>query len=90
MKIGLTLSRKENDFFIIHVFLILFTLIIFALWNRIRIKIILNRYLADPLARLTINLKDDKSLKHTEMEISEISYLIDQINNWKSQLKFIK
>jgi len=75
---------------IIHVFAMLVTLILFFLCNCVRIKSRLNHNLVDLIAHLTRHLNKGKPLHHAGCEISEIGYLIGQINHWKYQREQIK
>jgi signal transduction histidine kinase len=81
----LKIRHNEEAKNIYYTFLpiILFLLVMFTVWTRYRIGYMVFHYLANPLQKLTAELKESRSLAVEPTYLEEINYLISQINNWQ-------
>lgn len=83
--IQVAINEKYRHTFVFYLIFVLLMLSIFAIWNRYRIKQIVNKFLAEPLQELTDNLKKNLTLESKSHYIWEIKYLLEQVNYWRKQ-----
>lgn len=85
LKFKLNIDDENDYIFYAYLFLITAGLCLFGAWSWYRSNRILNDYVANPIKNLTNCLKTDNSLDPAN-NITEIQYLVNEINSWKSKL----
>lgn len=85
--VGLNYENNKDFFFYFYLPIISFMLVAFALWNRFRLKIIFNKYIAKHINHIREKISSGEKLEHIQNEIQEFSYLIDQIESWKNTIE---
>jgi len=84
IKVNLDIRKDPSMVLWEIVFFAMSLLLILVLWNINRIKKVFKNYLSDPIIEIASRIKENKSLPRTEVE--ELSYLTQQIDQWKKQV----
>lgn len=84
--VKLMLQDEHGNIFYYY-FLVIAVLVIFAISNSIHIHKIINKIIANPLQHLVKNIQNNAILEQSNESLSEINYLIDQIDLWKGELE---
>jgi signal transduction histidine kinase len=84
MRVNLSIKNSHSTILWEMIFFVVGSLLILVMWNVNRITRIFKKYLSDPIVEITSKIKENKSLPHVEVE--ELSYLIEQIDQWKKQI----
>ncbi|OGT08498.1 MAG: hypothetical protein A2V89_04750 [Gammaproteobacteria bacterium RBG_16_37_9] len=84
--VKINLGIKKNPSIVLWeiVFFAMNLLLILVLWNINRIKKVFKNYLSDPIIEIASRIKENKNLP--KMEVEELSYLTQQIDQWKKQV----
>lgn len=85
LKIRVTESNETLIY--LYSMLILAVLISFTIWNRYRVKSIVDRYIASPIEKVTQALSKGNTQIPDNDYIDELNYLTEQINYWKIEVK---
>lgn len=85
LKIHVTESNENIIYF--YSILMLSVLVIFTIWNRYRVKSIVNRHIADPIEKITNGLIAGQTSMPDQSDLEEIQYLMEQLNYWKIEVK---
>ncbi|KTD33571.1 sensor kinase HydH [Legionella nautarum] len=87
--LNLAIQAKKDRVNLTYIYslLILFYLVSITIWNRYRVKQIVNEYIADPIENITAQLASNKRLNLSQNYIQEIQYLIDRLHFWQIQVK---
>jgi signal transduction histidine kinase len=89
MPLYLEVKNTKNFSIITINLLIFFVMVVLANWTWRRTHFILEKYLTDPLKKITGRLKTGSDLVKND-EIDELSYLVDQIQDRETKLKQAK
>ncbi|CAL7964075.1 Histidine kinase [Gammaproteobacteria bacterium] len=84
MKVNLSVKNSPSTMLWEMVLFVVSSLLILVMWNVNRITSIFKKYLSDPIVEITSKIKENKSLPQAEVE--ELSYLTEQIDQWKKQI----
>ena len=81
-------SQNENIYY--YYFIIISILVWFALFNRIKLRNMLNKTISHPFNLLIHSIKDQANLTKNPDALYEINYLAEQIEAWKKQIEKIQ
>jgi signal transduction histidine kinase len=83
--INITMHSRTLDLFWLYASIIVVTLITITFWNRARIKKLLNKFIAAPIEEVTRSLQNNSPLQGRPEYLTEIIYLIEQIEAWREK-----
>ncbi len=84
MKVGLGIRKHPSTVLWEVYFFIVGALLVLVMWNINRIKTVFKKYLSDPILEITYKIRVNERL--SPVAIKELSYLIEQIDLWKTQV----
>ena len=84
MKVNLNVKNSPSAILWEITFIVIGSLLVLVMWNVNRIKSIFKKYLSDPIIEITSKIKGNKKLPR--VAVGELSYLTEQIDQWKKQV----
>lgn len=78
-------NETESYYIYFYLFLIIVTLLPFAIWSKYKLRWIFKKFISTPVVVITESIKKDTEISHKENFIEELSYLYNQVLNWKKR-----
>lgn len=89
LNLPIEIYEEKDKFFYGYLILMFLSFSVFGVWNWYRLNGLLNYYIADPIKKLTNDLKNNLAIDQ-KSNIEEIQYLINEISHWKLKLTKIQ
>ncbi len=84
MQVSLNIADRPLTILWKMIVFIVISILALVLWNVARIKSIFKEYLFRPIVEITSRIKENKKLPRVDMD--ELAYLVEQIEQWKKQI----